>query len=80
MLTDAAAKKRKAKSQKSLVLEYIERNGSITPLEAQKHIGCLRLGARIWDLKHDGYNIVTEMVRVPTRRGWAFVARYSLAA
>lgn len=69
------------KSQKELILAYIEEHGSITPLEAEKHIGCLRLGARIWDLRHDGYNIVSELVVVETRGGGrATVARYRLAA
>ena len=69
------------KSQKELVLAYIEEHGSITPLEAERHIGCLRLGARIWDLRRDGYNIVSELVVVETRGGGrATVARYRLAA
>lgn len=69
------------KSQKELVLEYMERYGSITPLEAQREIGCMRLGARIWDLRRDGYDIVSEMVEVQTRgNGKAWVARYRLAA
>ena len=69
------------KSQKELILEYIEAHGSITPLEAQREIGCLRLGARIWDLRRDGYDIVSEMVEVETRNGGkATVARYRLAA
>lgn len=68
-------------SQKEQVLAYMEEHGSITPLEAEKHIGCMRLGARIWDLRHDGYNIVSEMVEVETRHGGkATVARYRLAA
>ena len=69
------------KSQKDLVLEYIIEHGSITPLEAERHIGCMRLGARIWDLRRDGYNIVSELVEVPTRNGGkAKVAQYRLAA
>ena len=71
----------KKKSQKALILEYMETNGSITPLEAERHIGCMRLGARIWDLRHEGYDIISEMVEVPTRNGGkATVARYRLAA
>lgn len=69
------------KSQKELVLDYIETHGSITPLEAEIHIGCLRLGARIWELRDEGYNIVSEIVEVPTRHGGkARVARYRMAA
>lgn len=69
------------KSQKDLILAYLEQNGSITPLEAQKLFGCMRLGARIWDLRRDGYDIQKEMVTVETRNGGtAVVARYRLAA
>ena len=69
------------KRQQELVLASIEEHGSITPLEAEIHIGCLRLGARIWDLRHDGFNIISEMVEVETRNGGkAVVARYRLAA
>lgn len=69
------------KSQKELVLAYIETHGSITPLEAEIYIGCLRLGARIWELRYEGYNIVSEIVEVPTRHGGkARVARYRMAA
>ncbi len=68
-------------NHKELILEYMEKHGSITPLEAQRELGCMRLGARIWDLRHEGYEIIKESVKVPTRGGkWAVVARYRLAA
>ena len=41
-------------NHKELILEYMEKHGSITPLEAQRELGCMRLGARIWDLRHEG--------------------------
>jgi hypothetical protein len=69
------------KSQKDLILEYMKKNGSITPLEAQRYIGCMRLGARIWDLRRDGHNIIRELVSVPTRNGGhTLIAKYRLAA
>lgn len=68
------------RSQKEQILEHIEKYGSITPLEAQKLYGCMRLGARIWDLRKDGYEIVREIVEVETRSGKAHVARYRMAA
>lgn len=69
------------KSQKDLILAHIEKYGSITPLEAQQYYGCMRLGARIWDLRHDGYDIVSEIVEVPTKNGGkARVAQYRMAA
>lgn len=68
------------KNQKEQILEHIEKYGSITPLEAQRLYGCMRLGARIWDLRKDGYEIVREIVEVETRSGKARVARYRMAA
>lgn len=68
------------KNQKEQILEHIEKYGSITPLEAQRFYGCMRLGARIWDLRKDGYAIVREIVEVETRSGKAHVARYRMAA
>lgn len=72
--------RRTGKSQKDQILEHLEVHGSITPLEAQTLYGCMRLGARIWDLKRDGHAIITELVEVTTRTGKAHVARYRLAA
>ena len=44
-------------SQADMILDYMVQNGSITPLEALKHIGCMRLAARISDLKKRGEKI-----------------------
>ena len=60
------------------ILNYIKSHGSITSLEAFKEIGCTRLSGRIFDLKKQGYNIVSEMETVPTRDGTARVAVYRL--
>lgn len=69
------------KSQKEQILAHIEKYGSITPLEAQRLYGCMRLGARIWDLRRDGYDIVSEIVEVETKNGGkARVAQYRMAA
>lgn len=68
------------RNQKEQILEHIEKYGSITPLEAQKLYGCMRLGARIWDLRKDGFEIVREIVEVETKSGKARVARYRMAA
>lgn len=66
------------KSQNKQVLDYMKNHGSITPLEALNHIGCMRLSARIWDLRKEGYNINTEQIKVKSRAGSAVVACYSL--
>lgn len=63
--------------QKQRVLDYIRETGSITPLEAIKELGVLRLSAVIFDLKKEGNAIKSELVPVQTRYGTAHVAKYS---
>lgn len=66
-------------SQEKKILEYINEHGSITQLEATEHIGCLRLPARISDLRQKGVDIISEQVAVKNRFGQTcHVARYSL--
>lgn len=53
-------------AQKTLILEYLQLGHPLTAIEALRFFGCARLGARIWDLKHDRKdpkNIVTEMIQ-----------------
>lgn len=65
-------------NQKEEILEYINKKGSITQMEALFECGCMRLPARIKDLRDDGYNIKTEMIKVKTKHGHTYVAKYSL--
>ena len=66
-------------TQSERILDYINQYGSITPLEAMRDIGCMRLAARIADLKELGYPIVSETVAVPNRYGEkCHVKRYSM--
>ena len=65
-------------TQADKVLFYMKSHGSITPLDAVKDIGCMRLAARISDLKKKGYIIKTDIKTVCTRDGTAKVASYSL--
>lgn len=49
------------KTHEECVIDYLEKYGSITPLEALIAFGCMRLGARVWSLRHkQGYNIETH--------------------
>lgn len=67
-------------TQAERVLEYIERFGSITPFEAMRDLGVMRLASRISDLKKLGYPIKGEMVTVKNRfEEDCNVKRYSLA-
>jgi len=48
------------KTQKEKILEYLKKFGSITWLEAYRDLGIARLGARIFELKEDGYLIESK--------------------
>lgn len=66
-------------NQKSMILRYMADNGSITPVDAMREFGCMRLAARIADIKADGYEIVKAMENSTNRYGDAVrYARYSL--
>lgn len=61
------------------ILQYIETEGSITPLDALREFGCMRLASRITDLKRRGYPITRKMETAKNRAGEPVrYARYSL--
>lgn len=64
-----------SKSQTDRILEYLLEGHSITPLEALEKFRCLRLGARIADIKAKGYLVYSEFVSTPTEKK---VKRYYL--
>jgi len=50
-------------SQKQEILKYLKEGNELTPMEALRKFGCFRLGARIWDLKAEGWEIDTETIK-----------------
>jgi hypothetical protein len=62
-------------SQASEILSHLKSGKTIAPLEALREFGCLRLGARIWDLRQQGHPILKEW-ETDGHKKWA---RYSLA-
>ena len=52
------------KSQKENILEYLEIGNKITPLEALYKFGSFRLSAIIFELRQEGYNIITHKKKV----------------
>ena len=65
--------------QTERILKYMRDFGSITQLEAMQDIGCMRLAARIADLKRDGHAIRREMETSKNRYGEeTSYARYRL--
>ena len=63
-----------ALTQNQRILDYLKSGKTLTPLEALNKFGCLRLSARIFNLREQGNAIITKNV---TRKGKTF-AEYSL--
>lgn len=45
------------------ILTFMRTHGSITAAEAMNELGCMRLSARIYDLRRAGHNIVAVRAR-----------------
>lgn len=66
-------------TQQEMILYHIEQYGSISPLEAMKQYGIMRLASRIHDLKKQGYVFNREVVTTKNRFGEPVrYMRYSL--
>ena len=50
----------RTESQNYKILQWMREKGPITPLDALSKFGCMRLAARIKDLRDKGYSIITE--------------------
>lgn len=64
----------KTQTQNKEILAYLKEGNSLTPIEALNKFSTLRLGARIFELKKDGHNIKTEMIKLANNKR---VAKYS---
>lgn len=51
-----------SESQNQLIRKHLEAGNTITPLDALHRFNCLRLGARIHNLKKDGMVIHSRLV------------------
>lgn len=58
-------------SQTDQILKALKKGRKLTPLDALSEFGCFRLGARIFDLKERGYNIVTNTVKSSNGKSFA---------
>ena len=61
-------------SQRERILKSLQKGNRITPLSALRDFNCLRAGARIEELRKQGYNIITKRI---TRKGKSY-AQYRL--
>ena len=68
-------------TQNERIIDYMERFGSITPIEALQDLGVMRLASRISDLRSRGVPIIGEMIEVKNRFGEkGHVKRYRLGS
>ena len=66
-------------TQTQKILMYLRDVGSITAMDALREFGCMRLGARIWDLRRAGYQIMKTMECSRNKHGERVsYARYTL--
>ena len=56
-------------NQAQKILEYMRKHGSITGVEAYENFRCMRLPARIFELKEQGHNITSERIRFKSADG-----------
>lgn len=56
-------------SQKQMVLEHLQKHGSITSWQAIEMYGATRLSGIIFTLRKEGYNIVTKDTHGSNRFG-----------
>ena len=58
-------------SQTTQILKALKNGRKLTPLDALAEWGCMRLGARCYDLRQQGYNIITKMVKSSNGKSFA---------
>lgn len=56
-------------TQHERIIDYMERFGSITPMDAFVDLGITKLSTRIGELIHDGHDIDKEKVTARNRFG-----------
>ena len=56
-------------NQAEMILRYMQDCGTITPLDAMREFGCMRLAARISDLRAAGFKISREFKTTENRYG-----------
>jgi len=58
-------------TQNKQILNYLETGKPLSPLQALRMFGCMRLASRINDLRKQGHFIVTDMVKDSKKKTWA---------
>ena len=56
-------------TQKEKIIDHLKKHGSITDLDAYRLYAIRRLGARICDLRREGFNIISQNTKDKNRFG-----------
>ena len=56
-------------NQAQKILDYMRKHGGITQVEAVKEFHCFRLSARIFELREQGYNIISNRMQFESEDG-----------
>lgn len=62
-------KMNKRPSQKNRILDYMKEHRFITAYDAQREFGCMRLSARIAEMKAEGIAVGSDFTTVRNRYG-----------
>ena len=62
-------------SQNKQIADYLNRGKKLTTIDALNKFGCFRLASRINDLRNDGMNITTKIIKLDNKKQ---VAQYSI--
>jgi len=67
--------KTKTMSQNKQIADYLNKGKKLTTIDALNKFGCFRLASRINDLRNNGMNITTKIIKLDNKKQ---VAQYSL--
>ena len=62
-------------SQNKHIADYLNKGKKLTTIDALNKFGCFRLASRINDLRNDGMNITTKIIKLDNKKQ---VAQYSI--
>jgi hypothetical protein len=62
-------------SQNKQIADYLNKGKKLTTLDALNKFGCFRLASRINDLRNDGMNIKTKIIKLENKKQ---IAQYSI--
>ena len=62
-------------SQNKQIADYLNKGKKLTTLDALTKFGCFRLASRINDLRNEGMNIATKIIKLDNKKQ---IAQYSI--